>query len=261
MNRPAQTRLDQADGDRYWQVILWQELAEDLYFDHVTFPAENFEQVRFRNCTLDHCRMGGLAAEHSDWHGVVFRDCDLSNLNLGDAVLSQVRFEDCKLVGANLSACGLHGVEFVRCNLSYSNFSLCQGRDLSFVECGPVSYTHLDVYKRQLLGINATGQQQGEGVENVAAQHLWFLADGQGVHIHNGIDAVVIILHLNPVAHRPQIVAQGHGACGLDAGKDNGFFGGNGCGGRLSLLHGDSSIHGKMCIRDRRWTARMCASS
>ena len=136
MNRPAQTRLDQADGDRYWQVILWQELAEDLYFDHVTFPAENFEQVRFRNCTLDHCRMGGLAAEHSDWHGVVFRDCDLSNLNLGDAVLSQVRFEDCKLVGANLSACGLHGVEFVRCNLSYSNFSLCQGRDLSFVECG-----------------------------------------------------------------------------------------------------------------------------
>ena len=85
-------------------LLYTSELAEDLYFDHVTFPAENFEQVRFRNCTLDHCRMGGLAAEHSDWHGVVFRDCDLSNLNLGDAVLSQVPVSYTHLVRATNSS-------------------------------------------------------------------------------------------------------------------------------------------------------------
>ena len=69
--------------------------------------------------------------------------------------------------------------------------------------------------------VDAGGQQHGRGLAGMAAEGRRLLPDGQGVQVGHHIQAVELILELGPVADRPDVVAQGKGAGGLDAGQNN----------------------------------------
>ena len=67
---------------------------------------------------------------------------------------SYTRYKDVNFAGKYLSNSCLEGSEFVgvtfqSSNLSKSNFSNSRLTEVDFSYSDPVSYTHLDVYKRQ----------------------------------------------------------------------------------------------------------------
>ena len=70
-----------------------------------------------------------------------------------------------------------------------------------------------------LLGIQAAGHVGGGNLQAALAQLSGILADGDGVHIHHAVDAVVLILQKGKVPQRADIVAQRQGAGGLNAGE------------------------------------------
>ena len=73
------------------------------------------------------------------------------------------------------------------------------------------------------LGVDAGGQQHGGGLAGLTAQGRGLLAHGQRVQVSHHVKALEILLQAAPVAHRADVVAQGEGARGLDAGKNTLF--------------------------------------
>ena len=59
------------------------------------------------------------------------------------------------------------------------------------------------------LRVDAAGQIQRQGVQRRLAQLLRILAHGDGVLVHDAIDAVVIVLHVYPLTQRTHVVANG----------------------------------------------------
>ena len=64
--------------------------------------------------------------------------------------------------------------------------------------------------------IDAAGQDQRIGLESTFFQLRRVLTDGDGVHIYDGVDAVIFFLQLLPVADGPQIVAESDLSAGLN---------------------------------------------
>ena len=70
------------------------------------------------------------------------------------------------------------------------------------------------------LRVDAGGQQHGGGLPGLAAQGRGLLTHGQRVQVGHHVQALKILLQAAPVADGPDVVAQGEGAGGLDAGKN-----------------------------------------
>jgi len=68
-----------------------------------------------------------------------------------------------------------------------------------------------------LLGIQAAGDVLGQLVHAAAAQGGRILPHGDGVHIHDAVQAVIFLLQIRPVADGSHVGAQGQLAAGLDA--------------------------------------------
>ena len=71
------------------------------------------------------------------------------------------------------------------------------------------------------LRVKAAGQEQGEGLETLLLSELRVDMHRQGVEVGNEIIAFVVRLHLSPVLHRSQVIAQGKDTRGLDAAEDD----------------------------------------
>ena len=75
-----------------------------------------------------------------------------------------------------------------------------------------------------LFGVQAAGDVDGCQLQTAAAQSRGVLTDGDGVHVHHAVDALVFVLQKLEVAQGANVVAQRQRAGGLNAGK-NDFFG------------------------------------
>ena len=85
------------------------------------------------------------------------------------------------------------------------------------------------------LGIDAAGDIDGGQLHAAAAQVGGILPDGDGVHVHDGVDAVIVVLQFGEVPQRADVVAQGQRTGGLDAGENDRFLFGLGI---LDFGHG-----------------------
>ena len=75
--------------------------------------------------------------------------------------------------------------------------------------------------KDRLLRVQAAGQIQRRQFQAAAAEIRRVLPHGDGVLIHDAVDAVILILQLRKAAERADIVAQGQHTAGLDPGKNH----------------------------------------
>ena len=91
--------------------------------------------------------------------------------------------------------------------------------------------------------VQAAGDILGQLLQGAPAQQGRVLADGDGVHVHDAVDAVVLILKGDPVLDGSHIRAQGQIAAGLDAAEDAL------AGGGVGLLHGKDLV--SVVISDR----------
>lgn len=71
------------------------------------------------------------------------------------------------------------------------------------------------------LRIDAAGEELGKQLQRLAAQFCGVLAHGDGMLVHHTVDAVILVLKLNPVPHGAQIVAQVNFAAGLNAAENS----------------------------------------
>ena len=78
--------------------------------------------------------------------------------------------------------------------------------------------------QKGLFGVDSAGQVQRGKLQAAPAELRRILADGDGVLIHHAVDAVVLILERGEAGKGADIVAQGQGAAGLDAGENDLFF-------------------------------------
>ena len=67
------------------------------------------------------------------------------------------------------------------------------------------------------LRVDAAGEQQRAGGNDLLAELCRLLPHGDGVHIHHGIHAVVFLLHLLPVFEGAEVISKGEHPAGLDA--------------------------------------------
>ena len=79
--------------------------------------------------------------------------------------------------------------------------------------------------------INASRDIHGGAFARLLPQLGRILGDGDGVQIDDAIEAVVVMLHFDPLLQRAEVVADGEVARGLDAGQDSRF----GCIGHVSM--------------------------
>ena len=75
-----------------------------------------------------------------------------------------------------------------------------------------------------LFRIDTAGQVQRCQLQAAAAEIRRILAHGDGVLVHDAVDAVILVLQGGEAAQRADIVAQGQDAAGLDSGKNYLFF-------------------------------------
>ena len=94
---------------------------------------------------LDGTDLDGTDLDGTDLDDTDLNDADLNDASLIDASLIDADLDPAKLRGANLSGANLSGANLNGVNLSGVNL-----RGANLRGANPVSYTHLDVYKRQL---------------------------------------------------------------------------------------------------------------
>ena len=68
--------------------------------------------------------------------------------------------------------------------------------------------------------VDTARQKDGGHLERLLTQRCRILPRGDCVQVDHALDAVVIVLHLHPVADCAKIIAQGWNAGRLDSGKD-----------------------------------------
>lgn len=106
------------------------------------------------------------AAEFED---VVFDGCDLSNVNLGDAILLRVCFRHCRMTGADFSGAVLRDCAVEDGAAQYANFRFARFERASFTGCGcadgdfgGASFRHVrfaatDLRRAQMSGVSLDG--------------------------------------------------------------------------------------------------------
>ena len=77
--------------------------------------------------------------------------------------------------------------------------------------------------KNAFFGVDSAGESKSIGFKGAFAKFRRILADGYGVHIYDGIDAVIIFLKSFPVFDSSEIVTEGENTGGLNS-AENAFF-------------------------------------
>jgi uncharacterized protein (DUF362 family) len=71
-----------------------------------------------------------------------------------------------------------------------------------------------------LLGVETAGEIGGRHVDDGLAQFSRILPDGNRMHVDHAVDALMRVLHVNPVQHGAQVVSEMQISRRLHAGKD-----------------------------------------
>lgn len=106
------------------------------------------------------------AAEMED---VVWDGCDLSNVDLSDAILLRVVFRNCRMTGVNFSGAALRDVSFEDDALPYGNFRFARMERTDFLRCNcsradflqlapaKARFVHTDLRQAQMAGTSLAG--------------------------------------------------------------------------------------------------------
>ena len=108
----------------------------------------------FNSCFLS-CIFKEAIFQGLDIDTCLFRNCNLSNLELMDHSYQHICFENCNLVGLNFIDSYLEDVTFTDCNLTYSNFSKTNLKNVSFVNCNLKEASFNEVKWKNLLFSNS----------------------------------------------------------------------------------------------------------
>ena len=83
---------------------------------------------------------------------------------------------------------------------------------------------HVALNKHDILfGVKTAGDILRQLLETAAAQVGRYLTDGDGVHIHDAVQALIFILQGHPVLNGAHIRAQGQFAAGFDTAENSLF--------------------------------------
>ncbi len=103
----------------------------DCDLEDVTGERMVFRLVKFKNVNLHR----NVMLKHIELMDVRFENCDLSNVDFGEASLYRVEFINCKIIGMNLSDATLRDVTFDHCNGQYAFFSYMNCKQVEFLHC------------------------------------------------------------------------------------------------------------------------------
>ena len=101
------------DEDTFYDSYISHWVFENQHAKHVKFDGVIFKKVTFINTKLNLLSLSNVR----------FIDCDLSNLDLSDAIIHRVEFVNCKLMGLNLTEAALQDVHIDRCNGKFALMS------------------------------------------------------------------------------------------------------------------------------------------
>lgn len=83
----------------------------------------------------------------TEMEDVLFDACDLSNVDLSDAILERVCFTNCRMTGIRLSGASLRDTAFNGCVLKYADFRFSRLRKTVFQQC---DCSHGDFHEAEL---------------------------------------------------------------------------------------------------------------
>ena len=127
---------------------------------------------------------------HAQFSDVVFKNCDLSNVNLTECGFHRVEFTGCKLMGTNMSDGTFNHITFDECRGEYMNLSMskmryiqftrsnlqgagiegCQLMNVSFDAC---NLMEAEFYRTSLKGIDLSNSEiSGIRITNLANNEL-----------------------------------------------------------------------------------------
>lgn len=84
---------------------------------------EEWVNKEFQACCFDHVDFSNAVFDCVNFINVIFRDCDLSNVNLTNASIHRVTFENCKLLGSDFSGSSIKNVTIMNSQAKFANFS------------------------------------------------------------------------------------------------------------------------------------------
>jgi fluoroquinolone resistance protein len=123
-------------------------------------PGGEIMSSEFHDCVFVYCSLGQSILRHCRFVNCVFRDSDLSLVQVPGSKFTSTRFEKCKVVGVNWSAAdwprtGLaNPLGFVDCALSHSTFI---GLTLPGMEVRDCVALDVDFREADLSGANFAG--------------------------------------------------------------------------------------------------------
>lgn len=128
-------------------------------FEHAHLVEVDLEGAKLRGVSLVDLIGERVNAANGRWGGaslrrVVFRECRLTGLDLGEARLADVGFEDCKLDYANFRHSEIEHVTFTGCAMTEADFQGAKLRATRFEGC---DLGRADLTKAELEDVDARG--------------------------------------------------------------------------------------------------------
>lgn len=141
----------------------------------------------FTDCLIERCTLIGAAKclnieralirgvkfeaqlRAAEFEDVVFENCDLSNVDLSDAILLRVSFINCRMTGINFSGAALKSLTFENDISDYANFHFariekalfsgcnCKAADFAEVIFTKVQFSDTNLTKAQMSGSSLCG--------------------------------------------------------------------------------------------------------
>ncbi len=91
--------------------------------------------LEFRGCVFENWRFSACAMQGIGLVDVIFRNCDLSNLDLTGCSVMRCTLMDCKAVGLLLPQAKLRHFRALDCQMRMANLSGCKCKAASFTRC------------------------------------------------------------------------------------------------------------------------------
>lgn len=113
--------------------IASEDVIEYCKIEDTTIPRPQYKQS-YSCCLFDNVtwEKNEVTLEFTD---CVFKNCDLSNLDLTDTSIYRCEFINCRMLGVNFASSTLKYVRFENCLLNYSNFSFSKLNEVEINEC------------------------------------------------------------------------------------------------------------------------------
>jgi uncharacterized protein YjbI with pentapeptide repeats len=122
-----------------------QDYLKDETFDGLDLANFDFSGKDFYRCTFRNTKLTETRWSRARLEDCLFEDCDLTQMQPGDAGALGVQFKRCKLMGVTWEklspSCQL---TFEECNLRYSSFLCAHLRRTAFLRCRAQEVNFLD---------------------------------------------------------------------------------------------------------------------